>query len=169
MSTGCENYLDKWNTAWNIENNYENLKHLMFKNCIPEYIKAGINKTTYKLAVLADEYDETHRRSQTKPRYPHKLETQTPSRLRDMNYEKGRSNHPQSRNLQVTNNRPINRREIKPMVCHYCWKAEHSSANWWTRQNMKSKDSALNKPKEVVFSDKLQYKFKPFLPKGQIA
>lgn len=89
-----------------------------FKNCLPKDVKTHIDEekveTIYKLTMLADKYGVTHR-SKTKPSYPYNLGTQTPIRLRNMNYERGGSNHSQGRNLQLTNNNQlVNGCEIKP-------------------------------------------------------
>lgn len=60
--------------AKNVENEYEKLKQLIpieeLKNCIAGEIKIHIDErkteTAYKLAILADKYTVTHKRSKGK-------------------------------------------------------------------------------------------------------
>lgn len=73
---------------------FQKLKQFMviegFKNCILKNINKSKVEMAYKLVVLAGKCAVTYKR--TKPSYPHNLGTQTPSRLRDMNYKRGGSN-----------------------------------------------------------------------------
>lgn len=63
-------------------------------------------ETTYELAVLADEYAVTHRRSKGKPNFG----TQTPNKGKCISYEKGQ-------NIQLFQARPIIAQENKSMTC----------------------------------------------------
>ena len=154
---GKENALDKWCDSKRIDGDAEKLRQLIlaeeFLNCVPEEVRVHLSErrtdVTYEMAVLADEYILTHRKTKEKTFTGNRVKFKAELRPEEEN----------RRSFQSSS---------RTVVCYKCGKAGHIAIRCQLGKGPDRNQTQPRKPQGAVTTPRGNQSYRPWTKKGMI-